>query len=237
MHHLYSHALCQLDDDNKPCGYASACVVECRGVRYLLTVSHATGNNGKWAVEIEYNKASSNAKLWGLGGMGYVAALRLKPNGTFSKPKEIDFAYTRLGEGIAAKHQVLNRNGEIVSEEPKRVFSFSDITMPEASESYSFYGLVDPNYYAGNLTRTEAEQVGMRYTGTVNGLHRFQTANPYLSYKEFQGCSGGPIIDSKGRLAALVVEGDKHKTAIMGLDLRPMVAIIDIQDSLANMPA
>lgn len=228
----YSHPLCQINDDNAPCGYASACLVDCRGVRYLLTVSHAAGNNGRWALEIGYDEAVGKTRLQPLGGWTFIASAKLKASGAFTKPRAIDFALCRLPSGVVSYKQEITPLGKVISEEPLRAFDISDIVAPDQGESYSIYGLVEPNLYAGNLTRTRTGATNMKYTGTADGLHRFQTPVPYRSYKEFQGCSGGPIMDSKGRLAGLVVEGDKHKTAIMGLDIRPIVAVIDIQDQL-----
>ena len=132
--------------------------------------------------------------------------------------------------------QVLSTTGEIQHDEEKKDFTLGDIVTPSADETYGFWGLTEPSFYAGNLTRTIKEEGDMRYVGRVgDDLFEFQTKNPYPSYKPYQGCSGGPITDSQGRLVAIVVEGNKRKTSILGLDLMRYRSVIELQ-SAPNFP-
>lgn len=227
--HLYSHTLVELNDEGRPTDrYAMGCVVECRGLRYLLTVRHAT-KAGQWAVELEYDKERRSQKMYILGGGGVSASMRMRKNGEMTKPKEIDFAWHRLPNDANARHQDINEKGEILSDEPRLIFNLSDIVAPNDTERYFFWGLVHGSYYANNLTRTVTGQFDMRYTGTTaEGLLRFETAEQFRSHKDYVGCSGSPIIDLQGKLVSLVVEGDKRNTAILGLDLRPLSALIDV---------
>jgi hypothetical protein len=72
--------------------------------------------------------------------------------------------------------------------------------------------MTEPSFYAGNLTRIVKEKFDMKYVGREgDDLLIFQTQAPYLSYDPFQGCSGGPITYSRGRLAALVVEREQEE--------------------------
>jgi hypothetical protein len=90
--------------------------------------------------------------------------------------------------------------------------------------------MTEPSFYAGNLTRIVKEKFDMKYVGREgDDLLIFKTQAPYLSYKPYQGCSGGPITDSQGRLVALVVEGNKKKTGILGLELMRYRSVIEIQ--------
>lgn len=228
MLHLFGHTLLELNDEMRPSGrFAMGCVVECRGIRYLLTVRHAT-KVGTWAVELEYEREHGAQKLYILSDGGVSASGRMRKDGDLTKFKEIDFAWHRVPHDMLSKHQEINQKGEILSEEQRLIFSQSDIVAPTETERYFFWGLTDGSYYANNLTRTVTGQFDMRYAGpTPEGLLRFETKEPFRSYKEFVGCSGSPIIGLDGKLVSLVVEGDKWNTAILGLDLRPLSALIE----------
>jgi hypothetical protein len=228
MNYHLTQALCQLDDQARPCGYASGCIVAHRNVRILITVSHAVGNQGDWALEVQWDSVRKAEQLQRLGAMGFIRRVTVK--GKKSKASDVDFAYARVPYEVRPRLQVLSASGEILRNEEKKDFTLSDIVTPSADESYAFWGLTEPNFYAGNLTRTVQEEFDMRYVGRAReDLLEFQTHKPYPSYKPYKGCSGGPVTDSQGRLVAIVVEGNKRKTGILGLDLMRYRSVIELQ--------
>jgi len=197
-------------------------------MRILITVSHAVKNQGDWALELQWDSLRKAEQLQRLGTMGFIKRVTVK--GKKSKASDVDFAYARVPNDVRPQLQVLSTSGEILRGEEKKDFTLSDIVTPSADESYAFWGLTEPNFYAGNLTRTVKEELNMRYVGRAGqDLLEFQTQKPYLSYKPYKGCSGGPITDSQGRLAAIVVEGNKRKTSILGLDLMRYRSMIEMQ--------
>lgn len=54
-----------LDSEMKPKGFASGCFIDYRGRKILLTVSHAVGNQGNWAIQLKYvpNKGTAQYQL------------------------------------------------------------------------------------------------------------------------------------------------------------------------------
>ena len=62
------------DPTNSPIGIASACLVDHGGHRWILTVAHATGNLGRWAIEMEFDEPRG-AKLLNIGAMHFTGLI------------------------------------------------------------------------------------------------------------------------------------------------------------------
>ena len=227
MHHLATVNLVQLAADYRPIGYASGCIVRYSGALFVLTVAHATGNQGNWAVEIDFDPEVGKARLYQLGGMGFVSAARLK-HGKF-KTRDIDFSYKLLSEPVSPRFQVISPQGVITHDEPKHILETALDVQPSSNEEYSFWGCTRQSYDTYYLRVVPKHEIGMRFEDVRNNLAFFRTAQPYKTYKDYQGCSGAPILDSQGRLVSLVVEGDKKKTGIFGLLLHTLRPILDVE--------
>ena len=227
MYHLATISLVQLDQELRPINYASACLVNYREHLFVLTVSHATCNQGNWAIEVKY-VPGKGMELFQLGGMGFLEGYRIKHNKL--KSKKVDFSYKLLSQPPAPRHQIMSTTGVILEDEPKYNLP-SDLTLsPNLSEQYGFWGGTRQSFDSHNLVITPKLEVGK----TEGDMFFFKTSQPYKSYKEYRGCSGAPILTSDGRLVSLVVEGDKKKTGIYGLDLRIYKCALDAEIDMAS---
>jgi hypothetical protein len=74
-----------------PVEFASGCLIDYHGKRILLTVAHATGNQGNWAVQVRY-VPGQGTENYQLGTMHSLAGASL------SDPmlKGIDFSYVEV---------------------------------------------------------------------------------------------------------------------------------------------
>ena len=134
---LKSLPLRQLSSTMKPIGFASGCQIVYREVPFILTVQHATGNAGNWAVEIGVDPVRGATEYYQLGPMNYLSAGKIDIDSDrppesaveemFRDMKQIDFAYKRLDSPLQPKHQeFIERNGEhCLQSLPKRSISTS----------------------------------------------------------------------------------------------------------------
>lgn len=212
---LASIPLVELNHEKRPIGYASGCLLKYKDRLFLLTVAHATGNQGNWAIQLAY-EGSKGTKLHQLGGMNFIKQFNFTKK---SKPRDIDFSYKLLPEPLLPLHQILNDNGDILVEHPKDILTSDLSCPPNRTSTYGFAGLTRSALEGPWLWQRPKVETGLRYIATEGDYHVFETAQRYKSYKEYQGCSGAPILSEEGQIVSLVVEGDKHKTKIHGLNL------------------
>ncbi len=111
----------------------------------------------------------------------------------------------------------------------------SDLSLsPDSAREYGFWGLTRQTFDSHNLVAIPKLELGMKFERIEGDRFFFKTRQPYKTYKDFYGCSGAPILDGDGRLVSLVVEGDKRKTGIYGLDLRTYRCALDVEIDMAS---
>lgn len=178
-------------------------------------------------MEIDFDTTVGKARLYQLGGMGFVSAARIK-HGKF-KTREIDFSYKLLSEPVNPRFQIISFQGDITHDEPKHILDTALDVQPSTNEEYGFWGCTRQSYDTYYLHVVPKHETSMHFEDVRNNLAFFRTTQPYTTYKDYQGCSGAPILDSEGRLVSLVVEGDKKKTGIFGLLLHTLRPILDVE--------
>lgn len=171
-------------------------------------------------------------ELFQLGGLAFLRGGAIKHNKL--KSKDVDFSYKLLTPPLAPRHQVLSTTGAILTDEPKLILE-SDLSLsPDTSVEYGFWGLTRQTFDSRHLVSTPKLELGMKFRRPEGDRFFFTTQKPYKTYKDFYGCSGAPILTNEGELLSLVVEGDKRKTGIYGLDLRNYRFALDVEIDTAS---
>lgn len=222
---LGSIPLMSLSSANMPDGCASGCMVRFARKILLLTVAHATGDNGRWSMFLRYDPERKRTEQWVLPQWNYLAAFSLRGK---KKPKlhDVDFAYAEVDHSVTPFHQALDDKGLVLHQQPKIVFP-SEAVAPSPDESYCFYGLAQGELDdAFRLRSWETFVEGMTFVGEEAFLLRFRCKERYFSHNDYKGCSGAPIIDSKGNLVSLVVEGSDDRWEVRGINLRKVWAAL-----------
>ena len=77
---------------------------------------------------------------------------------------------------------------------------------------------------------------GLKYVKSEDDFHIFTLPNKEYDADDFMGTGGAPILDSKGRLVALVSRGgpsyNGHEWIIKGINLAKYKIILDVECGL-----
>lgn len=225
---LSSVPLVQLNEQRQPTGSASGCLIDYAGKRVLLTVSHATGNQGNWAIHLRY-VPGKGAETYSLGPMHFLA------KGSLYKPKldVIDFSYVEVPSTVCSYRQEIERPSNVVrSETPITIHSSSLKDIPRCSEKFGFCGIVMPTlekhfdkvYFGGEMPVYS----GLSFLRTEDDYHVFSLPFPHPGHEYFKGCSGAPILSSSGSLVALVSGGCEKTNEVRGISVGAYKIPIDI---------
>lgn len=221
--------LVQLDSNKQPMGIASGCLVRCKGKTVLLTVAHATGNHGNWAIQLDYDKARG-ANCYQLGAMNFLRRLSV-PSGTL---ETVDFSYAIVPDDLKVCRQLLTLSGETTSTHEIPVFVGPFELLPTSTDLFAFEGSVMPTTY-GNVfdpSRPVLDCELMAYKNltflrTDGDYHVFKLPFNHPGHPYFKGCSGAPILNGRGCPVALVSYGIIETDEIYGVSLNRFVPIIE----------
>jgi len=139
---LSSVPLARLDQDNLPIGFASGALVDYGGKHLLLTVWHATRDQGKWAMQVRYDP--------GQGTQNYiVGAMHFLAKGSLGRPHAklvpVDFAYVEVPPEVQPCRQEIEFPNAIKFEAPITIHTPTFADLPTRGENFGFCGLVLPS--------------------------------------------------------------------------------------------
>jgi len=205
----------RLNPSEIPIAFASGCLIDYRGRRFLLSVQHAvdTGSND-WIVDLGYEVGKGTA-YYRPRSFNYVAEIA---RGCGSM-RYIYFCYTEVCSDLVSMYQ--NRTPRGISDErPRHVFQTDLTAVPDPSQIFAFAGQVKPEKHALLTFATEMDVYpGLRYLRTEDELQVFQLPVPHPGHEHFCGCSGAPIVDMNQTVVALVCDGDELTNTIRGVSL------------------
>jgi hypothetical protein len=217
----------QLNKERLPVGIASGCLVDYLGKRILLTVSHATGNQENWAIELCYEK-NMDTKVYPLGAMHFLKKFSLDD----LDAKDIDFSYVEVPRDLVPYRQDVHLSGDIMNQAQIEVFKPDFMSEPNEKERYGFSGTVMPSiekHPSQTYFNTELKVFhNLTYRGKQEDYYIFELPIQHPGHEHFRGCSGAPIIDTQGNVVALVCNGCQKTNRIYGISLRQYKIALDI---------
>ncbi|MBK8183289.1 MAG: hypothetical protein IPK63_10520 [Candidatus Competibacteraceae bacterium] len=221
--------LVRLNGQLLPTGIASGCLIDYFGERVLLTVSHVTGDQENWAIQLRYVPSKRTTETYQLGAMHFLA------KGTLSKPmfKNVDFSYVKVPSSVCAYRQEIEVPANVVkSEIPITIHTPNLEDIPQSNNKFGFCGMVMPPYenhfgqvYFGGELRIYS---GLSFLRTEGDYHVFSLPFPHPGHEHFQGCSGAPILSDTGSLVGLVCKGCARTNEIWGISIQAYKTPIDI---------
>ena len=221
---LSSIPLRKLDDAMMPIGIASGCLIDYLGTRVVLSVFHATRKDDNWAIEVKYEHGKGT-QIYRPGGFHHLGLMQLGS----AKIDEVDFSYREVSSDLYSYFQEIDPSGAIFSERTREVFKPDFSVEPTTNEIYGFSGQVMPEMHGTASLVTEMRVYpGLKFIGTEDPYHIFELPVSLPGHDHFKGCSGAPILDTKGNIVALVCHGDIQRNAIFGISLKKYKVVLDV---------
>jgi hypothetical protein len=230
---LASIPLWKYDANLFPLANASGCLIDYAGSRFLLSIAHASIAVDEWNFEVETLNISDNGeagtKIQPFSMQFLTEASLLDKTINFTKPKIADFTYKRISKELDSRHDVLFADGRIMTAK-RTIFTPKFDRIPSMDKRYGFFGQVR---FAGvegqRIVFDHRLEDNLKYVGKQGHEFVFELPHPYGSHKNYQGCSGAPIIDEDGELIGLVSYGLKTTNCIYATDINRYRAALDIE--------
>ena len=214
----------KLDDSLMPIGLASGCLIDYLGKRIILSVLHATRRDASWAIQIKFERGIGT-EIYRPGLFNYVGEMTLG----VSEIREIDFSFAKVANDVVPYFQELTMRGEKLSEVPRKIFAPAFDVLPSKDATYGFSGETMPEMHGSHTLATEHLIChSLKYVESKNGYHVFKLPVDHPGHKYLKGCSGAPIIDTKGNIVALVCRGDISENTITGVSLNKYKFALDM---------
>ena len=199
---ISSLPLRRISANDMPDSVASGCIFNYRGRKFVLSVSHATGNGDNWAAELRH-VPGRGTELHRFGNINFL----VEHNIVDGTEEEVDFSYSQVPTDFGAWFQVLEPSGAIQHEEPRAEFDFAPHE-PDPDQNFAFAGQVRTQILSDDLLASEmVVYPGLRYERTDGGYHVFRLPVQHPGHDAFSGCSGAPILDMERRVVGLVCSG------------------------------
>lgn len=230
---LSSVPLWKYDKYTVPIANASGCLIDYAGSRFLLSIAHASIARDEWHFEgqtLVIHEDGREGTLIHPVKMNFLTEFKLiEGTHEVTKPKLVDFTYRKIPMEMRSKQVIRFADGAIWMDE-RKVFKPDFDIKPSAGKKYGFFGQVRFSGLQGAQIVFEHQlEDNLKYIGKNGDEFVFQLPHPYGSHKNYQGCSGAPIIDEDGNLIALVSYGLKSTNCIYAIDINRYRAALDIE--------
>lgn len=213
---ITSIPLKRLGPGGSPVGIASGCLVNYQGRRFILTVAHAINlGSSDWVIELG-NDEEKGAEIYQPARFIYLGEM----NKGMDEIASVDYTYAEVSADLEPTFQLLTPFGPKSEKRRRHVFDLAAVGEPDTNETYAFSGEINPEMHNPlGLVTDLTVYPGLRYIKSDGRFYQFKLPVPHPGHSSFSGCSGAPIVDTNGRLVALVSHGTIPENVVYGIAL------------------
>lgn len=215
---------------------ASGVIVQYKNRFFICTAEHFTNKEGYSVGIFTGRRKGQESEIVELGEFSYIEAYNFEetPDAedlieVLGNPKSgefLDLAFKEISrpENLVQDEREFNLNsiGKITVAAGGKILPIIDDDYEISKEEVcSFYGRIRPKFEDGILHFQEALYWNLPVTNINDHFFELDLGEPVRDFTRFRGCSGAPIIDTRGRVIGLVTHGhkDPNKSSIFGYRL------------------
>jgi|GEM_PF-1907592 len=225
-------------DDMRPVGFGSGCILQHRDRYFFVTVRHVTDYEGLTTFLETGIPSEEEGKpgylLKPIGGL-YTFDLLKTTNATavkqfedlVKKGEKLDITFAEINLDFELRQPALDFGAFKIAEGHKLILDSRDIAVPSKEKSYAFFGRVKMAPRGFHIPMENTVKHGLKFHGVFKQFYQFNAAEVIRDKKEYQGCSGAPIIDSDGLLVALACKVVQGATLVMGFSIHECIKLLD----------
>jgi hypothetical protein len=242
--------------DLQPKSLGSGVIVKYKDRFFICTVSHFSNHPDENVGIVTGRVKDNQTEIYYLGDFSYLTQIQFKdvPDAMdleycLANPEKsgtkLDLAFREISllDNIYQHMRVFDLNGlgtMTINEGGKTMLIIDDNYQIEKDELCSFYGRIRPSMVNGVLHFEEQLYWGLSIKNIGEHFIEMDLGSPINDHTRFKGCSGGPILDTRGRLIGLVTHGDNDtsKSSIYGFRFDKIKQWIDLmyfQEPLASI--
>jgi len=236
------------DPNGSPKRIGSGCIIQFDTFSALFSVAHVTDRTDSGACISLDKPATNGSHLYSVGGMCYLAKFNMKK---FEEQLEqlktepariekidfgqIDLSFVKVLDNLNIVQLPMNfENADLRIKGGKKIpILFSSLVEPSTKKEYAFFGRIKPEFLRlpgiGDFFETrEIYYSGLKFIKKIGHYYEFELPTPIQDHADFQGTSGAPIMDAKGKVVSLVTHGYEGGTKIYGIALSDFMAMATI---------
>lgn len=225
-----------LDKDfPKPIGFGSGCIFIYLDRMFFVSISHVT-DAGELTTCLETNQPFDERGpiLKPIGGICYFDEIKVD-NGIsiedfdniLKTGKRLDISFAEIKEPTELLQPEIDFGLFKVDACSKLPLFFDDAVKPTKEERYGFFGKVRHDYEGDVLKMTPTFKHSLIFHRAKSHIYMFLAPETISDAEDYQGCSGAPILDSQGRIVALVCSVHRGTKIVYGFSIHKCKELLD----------
>ncbi|MEP7217378.1 MAG: hypothetical protein ABI876_00595 [Bacteroidota bacterium] len=238
-------------DESDPPEFGSGCFVQYRDIDFLFTVAHNTepssfdeacdGRNVPVYINLE-QELDGQIATWGPCWMSFIYGVDVVEDIDNQLIHETQVAIRQ--DGVRGLWDICYRILKSIPEVLQ--LPVSDLGIPlsvkktivtsledefDADQEYGCFGRIRPSFDS-TVNRWSLESRfhgGIKFSEEIGEMVEFTLPEKIDDIQEFQGISGAPILDSNGRLVALVSMAEEHTNKLYGFSAKALKRFLDLE--------
>jgi hypothetical protein len=223
----------------KPIQFGSGCIALYKDRLILLSVNHVTRIKGVKTytlIETGLPPKEGQGLYYSTGGLIYFDTFKM--NGvetgeiermTISEEDPADITFTGVKKDIQLFQKGFVYNGFEIEDGPRVFPALEESTTPLEKDCFGYFGYIKQEIIDDKILKAEVTfKLDLKYQGTYNRFHLFNTPEEIRKKEDYEGTSGAPIFNSDGQLVGLVCSVNEGSKSLFAFPIDYCRSLIDI---------